>query len=55
MISSNSCAKWVAAKHVHIFLEIQYKGEDNNNLFLSLKNLHKNSISILHSMIKKMH
>lgn len=52
MISSCSCAKWVATKHVHSFVEIQDKGEDNNNLFMSPKSLHKDSISILHSMIE---
>lgn len=52
MIFSCSSAKWVATKHVHRFLEIQYKGDDNNNLFLSPESLHKDSICILHSMIK---
>lgn len=53
MISSGSSAKRVATKHVHRFLEIQYKGDDNNNLFLLPESLHKDSISILHSVIKK--
>lgn len=55
MISSGSSAKWVASKCVHRFLEIQYNGDDNNNnnLFLSPESLHKDSISIWHSMIKK--
>lgn len=52
MISSCFCAKWVATKHVHSFVEIQYKGEINNNLYMLPKSLHKDSISILHSMIE---